>query len=110
MLLSEIPRSVKRSRPSTTCASPMRPTVRAFTRLWSAPSSIDDALALLLLVEAFDDELLQQCLVAGVAALCEPLQPLDREFVETYGNRGRPSPRPRWPCSVSTSLSLVGLG
>src|SRR5450759_2126856 len=53
-----------------------------------ARSSLDDPLALLLLVEAFDHELLEQRLVAGVAAGGEHSQPLQREFVEAYGDRG----------------------
>lgn len=72
--------------------------------------TLDDPLALLLLVEAFDDELLQQRLVSGVAPFGQLLQPLDREFVEAYGDRGCPAPSTSWSCRVSAPLSLARLG
>ena len=50
---------------------------------------LDDALALLLLVEALDDELLEQRLIARVARGGEGLQPHERELVEADRDRRR---------------------
>src|SRR6202034_1294301 len=54
----------------------------------SVPASrLDYSLALLLLVEPFDDEFLEQRLVAGVAQRGERPQPFERELVKAHGDR-----------------------
>ena len=87
--------------PTRTCGSPRPATAPASTRrsdsarltdARSGPLRAQESMmpgALLLLVEALDDELLEQRLVAGVVKRRERLQPLERELVEADRDRRR---------------------
>ncbi|HTB71576.1 MAG TPA: hypothetical protein VK707_11385 [Solirubrobacteraceae bacterium] len=53
------------------------------------PSTVDDAGALLLVVETFDDELLDQCLIRRAAQLRERPQASHREAIDADRDRRR---------------------